>query len=173
MLITLILLQKCHKMEVNKSWNISNDKSKNTLRISSIESDYYVYNTGEKLPIDIEIFQNLVDNICRKFDISQGENLLCFGGCAIYNSDGSIKAVENFLPKYPSFLKNWLKINTNILQGFQNSQAENLSLSDEEIQRNVSEVRLDNGDRLVVEKIKPNLYSEKLETNFQGIQSHQ
>ena len=167
MLITLILLQKCHKMEVNKSWNISNDKSKNTLRISSIESDYYVYNTGEKLPIDIEIFQNLVDNICRKFDISQGENLLCFGGCAIYNSDGSIKAVENFLPKYPSFLKNWLKINTNILQGFQNSQAENLSLSDEEIQRNVSEVRLDNGDRLVVEKNKPNLYSEKLETNFQ------
>ena len=85
MLITLILLQICHKMEVNKSWKITNDKSKNTLRISSIESDYYVHNTGEKLPIDIEIFQNLVDNICRKFNIANGENLLCFGGCAIYN----------------------------------------------------------------------------------------
>ena len=85
LILTLILLQICHKMEVNKSWKITNDKSKNTLRISSIESDYYVYNTGEKLPIDIEIFQNLVDNICRKFNIDNGENLLCFGGCAIYN----------------------------------------------------------------------------------------
>lgn len=126
------------------SWRIKNDRTKNTLRISSHESDQ---SDAEKLPLDIEIFQNLIDNICRKFDLSNGENLLCFGGCAIFNKDGTLKRVESFLPKYPSLLKSWLKINQSLIQGFLSSKNETLSMSDSDIKKSVSAAESDKGDK--------------------------
>eukprot|EP00092_Neocalanus_flemingeri_P000717 GFUD01000760.1.p1 GENE.GFUD01000760.1~~GFUD01000760.1.p1 ORF type:complete len:673 (+),score=173.45 GFUD01000760.1:46-2064(+) len=145
-------------MDNSKNWKIINDKNKKTLRISSFESDNNVSKGVEKLPFDIEIFQNLVDNICRKFDIENGENLLCFGGCAIFNSDGSLKCVENFLPKYPSLIKNWLTINKCILNGFLDSSNEKLSLTDPEIRKNIWESVLDSkreGENLDSVRIEP------------------
>ena len=126
------------------SWRIKNDRTKNTLRISSLESDQ---SDDEKLPLDIEIFQNLIDNICRKFDLTNGENFLCFGGCAIFNKDGTLKRVESFLPKYPSLLKSWLKINQSLVQGFLSSKNETLSMSDSDIKRAVSSAESDKGDK--------------------------
>jgi len=145
-------------MDNSKNWKIINDKNKKTLRISSFESDRDVSKGVDKLPFDIEIFQNLVDNICRKFDLENGENLLCFGGCAIFNSDGSLKCVENFLPKYPSLIKNWLTINKCILKGFLDSSHEELSLTDPEIRKNIWESVLDSkkgGENLDSVRIEP------------------
>lgn len=147
-------------MDNSKNWKIINDKNKKTLRISSFESGHNVSKGVEKLPFDIEIFQNLVDNICRKFDLENGENLLCFGGCAIFNSDGSLKCVENFLPKYPSLIKNWLTINKCILKGFLDSSNEKLSLTDPEIRKNIWESVLDS------KKEGENLDSVKIEPSF-------
>jgi len=152
-------------MEHGKNWKIINDKSKKTLRISSFESDHNVSKGVEKLPFDIEIFQNLVDNICRKFDLDKGENLLCFGGCAIFNSDGSLKCVENFLPKYPSLIKNWLTINECILKGFLDSSNEKLSLTDPEIRKNIWESVLDS------KKEGENLDSVRIEPSFAPTES--
>jgi len=147
-------------MDNSKNWKIINDKNKKTLRISSFESGHDVSKGVEKLPFDIEIFQNLVDNICRKFDLENGENLLCFGGCAIFNSDGSLKCVENFLPKYPSLIKNWLTINKCILKGFLDSSNEKLSLTDPEIRKNIWESVLDS------KKEGENLDSVRIEPSF-------
>jgi len=157
-------------MDNSKNWKIVNDKNKKTLRISSFESDHNVSKEVEKLPFDIEIFQNLVDNICRKFDINNGENLLCFGGCAIFNPDGSLKCVENFLPKYPSLIKNWLTINKCILKGFLDSSNEKLSLTDGEIRENIWESVLDSkreGENLDSVRIEPSFSpSDSDESHF-------
>ena len=144
------------------SWRIKNDRTKNTLRISSHESDQ---SDDEKLPLDIEIFQNLIDNICRKFDLTNGENLLCFGGCAIFNKDGTLKRVESFLPKYPSLLKSWLKINHNLVQGFLSSKNETLSMSDSDIKRSVSSAESDKGDKFKAIPVNQAVPSDS-ESNF-------
>ena len=125
-------------MELNQSCKIFNEKNKKTLRIRSFESDQSNA-ADDKLPLDLEIFRNLIDNISRKFDAENGENLICFGGCAVFNSDGTIKCIENFIPKYPSFLKTWIKINTSILEGFLDGRHENLSISDSEVEKNIRE----------------------------------
>ena len=125
-------------MELNQSCKIFNEKNKKTLRIRSFESDQSNV-ADDKLPLDLEIFRNLIDNISRKFDAENGENLICFGGCAVFNSDGTIKCMENFIPKYPSFLKTWIKINTSILEGFLDGRHETLSMSDSEVEKNIRE----------------------------------
>jgi len=157
-------------MDNSKNWKIINDKNKKTLRISSYESGHNVSKGVEKLPFDIEIFQNLVDNICRKFNLDNGENLLCFGGCAIFNSDGSLKCVENFLPKYPSLIKNWLTINKCILKGFLESTNEKLSLTDPEIRKNIWDSVLDSkreGENLDAVRIEPSFtLKESDESHF-------
>lgn len=157
-------------MDNSKNWKIINDKNKKTLRISSYESGHNVSKGVEKLPFDIEIFQNLVDNICRKFNLDNGENLLCFGGCAIFNSDGSLKCVENFLPKYPSLIKNWLTINKCILKGFLESTNEKLSLTDPEIRKNIWDSVLDSkreGEDLDAVRIEPSFtLKESDESHF-------
>ena len=150
-------------MGVSNNWKITNDQTKNTLRISSFESDC---SDGRKLPLDVEIFQNLIDNICRKFDTSNGENLLCFGGCAIYNTDGTLNRIENFLPKYPSLLKNWLKTSQHLRQGFSNSQSEPLSMTDSEIQKNIFDTQLENGDKIEATKVQQRISVETTESCF-------
>ena len=46
-------------------------------------------NVGDdQLPLDLEIFRNLIDNICRKFDAENGENLICFGGSSSFLDKG-------------------------------------------------------------------------------------
>ena len=125
-------------MELSKSCKIFNEKNKKTLRIRSFGSDDS--NVGDdQLPLDLEIFRNLIDNICRKFDAENGENLICFGGCAVFNADGTIKCIENFIPKYPSLLKTWIKINSSILEGFLDGRHESLSISDSEVEKNIRE----------------------------------
>ena len=88
------------------------DINKNSLRITSYENgDAERSSTSvDMLPLDIEIFQNLVDNICRKFNPGKGENLLCFGGCAVFSDEGVLQRVENFLPQSPALLSSWLKV---------------------------------------------------------------
>ena len=125
-------------MELGKSCKIFNEKNKKTLRIRSFGSDDSDVG-DDKLPLDLEIFRNLIDNICRKFDAENGENLICFGGCAVFNSDGTIKCIENFIPKYPSLLKTWIKINTSIFEGFLDGRHETLSISDSEVEKNIRE----------------------------------
>lgn len=144
------------------SWRIKNDRTKNTLRISTHESDQ---SDVKKLPLDIEIFQNLIDNICRKFDLAQGENLLCFGGCAIFNMDGTLSRVESFLPKYPSLLKSWLMINQSLVQGFLSSANETLSMSDSDIKRSVSTAESVKGDKFKAIPVHQAVPSDS-ESNF-------
>ena len=129
-------------MEVDGKWMISSRK--HSLRISSQENNSQTLNG---LPLDVEIFQNLIDNICRKFDTSNGENIICFGGCAIYNSDGSLKSVESFVPKYASFLKNWFLLNQRLKDCFLQSNKENV-LKEKDILETVNNVVLDTGEQL-------------------------
>ena len=64
-------------MELNQSCKIFNEKNKKTLRIRSFDSDHDQSNVADdKLPLDLEIFRNLIDNISRKFDAENGENLI-------------------------------------------------------------------------------------------------
>ena len=127
-------------MDLHDSWIITNNN--NSLRISSTE-----HGSGVKkgLPLDVEILQNLIENICRKFDTSNGENLLCFGGCAIYNSDGSLNRVESFVPKYPSFLKQWLKVSKEIEKSLLRVTKENII---DEALESVRDVTLETGECL-------------------------
>ena len=124
------------------SWIIT--PNNNSLRISSSE---HGSNIKKGLPLDVEILQNLIENICRKFDTSNGENLLCFGGCAIYNSDGSLNRVESFVPKYPSFLKQWLKISKDIGKSLLQVTKESI-LDEDEAGENFSNVLQESGERL-------------------------
>lgn len=144
------------------SWRIKNDRTKNTLRISSHESDQ---SDVKKLPLDIEIFQNLIDNICRKFNLAKGENLLCFGGCAIFNKDGTLSRVESFVPKNPSLLKSWLNINQSLIQGFLSSTNETLSMSDSDIKRSVSTAESVKGDKFKAIPVHQAVPSDS-ESNF-------
>ena len=88
------------------------DINKNSLRITSYENGETerLSSSIDKLPLDVEIFQNLVDNICRKFNPGKGENLLCFGGCAVFSDEGVLQRIENFLPQSPALLSSWLKV---------------------------------------------------------------
>jgi len=149
-------------MEWGQQWKVINDKNKKTLRVSSYESDANVCRGAEKLPFDIEIFQNLVSNINRKFDVENGENLLCFGGCAIFNTDGSLKCVESFLPKYPSIIKNLLSINKSAVKGFSDSREEKPSLTDAEIRKSIWESVAESrqeGESLDSVRIEPSFVS--------------
>jgi hypothetical protein len=102
----------------SNSWKVINDLNKHTLRVTSYEDGNNVPDGIEKLPLDVEIFQNLVDNICRKFDPAAGENLLCFGGCAVFAMDGSLERVESFLPgPSPALLGSWLHVSPRLHSG--------------------------------------------------------
>ena len=102
----------CYLQDVKQKIQVFSDINKNSLRITSYENgDSERSSTSvDMLPLDVEIFQNLVDNICRKFNPGKGENLLCFGGCAVFNDEGVLQRVENFLPQSPALLSSWLKV---------------------------------------------------------------
>jgi len=78
--------------------------------------------------------------------------------------------VENFLPKYPSLIKNWLTINKCILKGFLDSSNEKLSLTDGEIRENIWESVLDSkreGENLDSVRIEPSFSpSDSDESHF-------
>lgn len=143
---------------------VISDLNKNTIRISSYENYQKIPNGIEKLPFDIEIFQNLVDNICRKFDLDNGENLVCFGGCAIFNADGSLKCVENFLPKFPSLLKTWLKMMPCLHDSFLNSNSQPRANSDAELRKTLWEAVIEDRSHFQsLEEIREDVTIDKME----------
>lgn len=101
---------------VKQKTQVFSDINKNSLRITSYENGDSDRLSVDMLPLDVEIFQNLVDNICRKFNPGKGENLLCFGGCAVFSDEGVLQRVENFLPQSPALLSSWLKVNSPIIK---------------------------------------------------------
>lgn len=116
-------------------WKVVTDLNRNSVRVSSFEDRQDVAPGVDKLPLDLEIFQNLVDNICRKFDPSKGENLLCFGGCAVFNSDGSLRSVESFLPQLAGVLGAWLEVSPCLHAAFTAAATEQRVTTDSEVKK--------------------------------------
>jgi len=116
-------------------WKVVTDLNRNSVRVSSFEDRQDVGSGVDKLPLDLEIFQNLVDNICRKFDPSKGENLLCFGGCAVFNSDGSLQSVESFLPQMAGVLGAWLEVAPCLHGAFHAASSEQRVTTDSEVKK--------------------------------------
>jgi len=130
------------------NWKVFSDINKNSLRITSYENgDTERSSTSvDMLPLDIEIFQNLVDNICRKFNPGKGENLLCFGGCAVFSDEGVLQRVENFLPQSPALLSSWLKVSPWLHAALVPTSSESRTVSEGDVRKALWEALLEDKD---------------------------